>query len=249
MAHGEFVWCNLSSFRPEVTKRFYRKLLGWSYIETAQPDGWPYHVAMAGNLDTASIFEMPKTFQDLRMPSFWMPYISVEDLDTACETAVRLGGTVELGPLAWSGNDQIVLIRDPLGAGFTVHRGDGLMPDPREGWPGHRAWCSLVVSNTDEVAPFYGELFDWQISRNGRDFWVRTRGGKLIADLSTVRDEARGHYQFWGVYFAVPSLERAARALTRLGGEVFYEAQSHDGLYLLAKDPDGAAFFLIEPAG
>lgn len=246
MSHGEFVWCNLSSFRPDTTKRFYRKLLGWSYIETAQPDGWPYHVAMAGDRDAASIFEMPKAFQDLRFPSFWMPYIAVDDLQATCDRAVEFGGTIELGPLGWSETDRIVLIRDPLGAGFTVYQGVGLKPDPREGSPGHRAWCSLVVSNAKQVAPFYRNLFGWQISGTDTTLFVSTQDGKEIADISQVTEDMRGRYQFWGVHFTVHNLDRAARTVDRQGGEVLFREDGTEARFLLATDPDGAAFYLIE---
>ncbi|MEO0465274.1 MAG: VOC family protein [Pseudomonadota bacterium] len=246
MAHGEFVWSNLSSFRPEVTKRFYRKLFGWSYNEMRQPDGWPYHVAKAGDHEAASIFEMPRQFQDMRLASYWMPYIIVDNLDTACETAIKLGGKVELGPLAWNSQNQIVLLRDPLGAGFTIHQGNGFSPDPHEGWPGHRAWCSLVVSDAEEVAPFYRQLFDWDVRRDSTGFSVRTRDGKWVADITSLKDEMRGPFQFWGVYFAVHNVKKAARLAERQGGEILYEETTPSGPITLIGDPDGAAFFLIQ---
>ena len=45
MAHGEFIWCDLSTFRPDVTKPFYSELFGWSYDGLTPSDGTAYDVA------------------------------------------------------------------------------------------------------------------------------------------------------------------------------------------------------------
>lgn len=49
------------------------------------------------------------------LPSFWMPYIEVVDIDAAIERAQQAVGKVEVGPSAFDVNTSIALIRDPLG--------------------------------------------------------------------------------------------------------------------------------------
>ena len=249
MAKGDFVWCDLSSIRVVETKSFYGRLFGWTYDRLTQPDGTAYEVAATPAGEAGAIFEMPETFQTLGLPSFWMPYIAVDSVETACEQASRAGGKVEVGPLAWSGEDRIALIRDPLGAGFTVHQGRGLKPRSAGEAPGQRAWCALYVSDVGAVRDFYETLFDWRISADptlSGGFRVRNARGVAVADILELSDELRGRYQFWGVHFAVSDLPEAIGEIERSGGEIVYRDQSPGLSTVLAKDPDGAAFFIRE---
>ena len=45
MAKGDFVWCDLSTFRVAETKDFYAALFGWTYQRLTQPDGSAYDIA------------------------------------------------------------------------------------------------------------------------------------------------------------------------------------------------------------
>ena len=45
MPHGDFVWCDLSTFHVEDTRAFYERLFGWSYETIAQPDGAAFYLA------------------------------------------------------------------------------------------------------------------------------------------------------------------------------------------------------------
>lgn len=38
MAHGDFVWCDLSAFGLADTQHFYAVLLGWAYQDLTQAD-------------------------------------------------------------------------------------------------------------------------------------------------------------------------------------------------------------------
>ncbi|WP_370232641.1 VOC family protein [Cognatishimia sp.] len=244
MAHGEFIWCDLSTFRPEVTKPFYTKLFDWSYDGLTQPDGSAYDVAATSQGTAAAIFQMPQKFVDIGMPSFWMPYIDVDDIDACCETAKSLGGRVEIGPISWGDSGRIALIRDPLGAGFTVMQ-DGL-PDTSAiaAHKGHAMAFALYVSDAKAVQDFYNALFGWTASALDKDtsFKLTSKTGHHVAELHEMPDEERGKEQFWSIQFATPDLIAAKTKVLTEGGEILFE----DTATLLARDPDGAAFFLTE---
>lgn len=246
-SHGNFVWCDLSSYEPDRAKAFYRKLFGWRYRRTQQPDGAPYFIAYAGKKEVAGIFEMPAKFRDMGLPSFWMPYISVDNLERACETAARHHAKVEIGPVAISETDRVALIRDPLGAGFTVHEGAGLRPPDTAIRKGHAAWRGLYVSDADAVRSFYSDMFGWRIARDGagdQKFRIQNKEGDEIAELVELGEEIRGQYEFWALYFVADNLRKAKRRIVKLGGEIVYEDQSRQPA-ILAKDMSGAAFFVV----
>ena len=97
MPKGDVLWCDLSTFHVEQTKSFYATLFGWSYAAVTQPGGSPYHLASTAAGESAAIFEMPQKFRTIGLPSFWMSYIAVDDIDAAVDEARRLGGKVEVG--------------------------------------------------------------------------------------------------------------------------------------------------------
>jgi len=249
MAKGDLVWCDLSAFRAAEAKDFYTRLFGWTYHRLTQPDGSPYEVASTPAGEASGIFEMPETFRKIGLPSFWMPYIAVDSVEAACEQARRTGGKVEVGPTAFSPDEKIALIRDPLGAGFTVYEGSGLKPRPAGERPGHMVWGALYVSDADAVKGFYEALFDWRISEDPMRpgaIGIRNARGAAVADIQELADEIRGPYQFWGVHFAVSDLRKAKADVEKNGGEIVHEDDGFGRPTVLAKDRDGAAFFVRE---
>lgn len=194
MQHGSFVWADLSSFRPDVTRVFYRDLMGWDF------EGDGYDLAMVGGRPTAAIYEMPAFFQKIRMPSFWMSYIAVDDVARAVEIANDMGGKVEVGPEPFDGGGEFALIRDPLGAGFTVYQGDALAGG--YGGAGGRIGHALIESDAAAVIPFYKALFCWEFTSVGGGSYDLGLRGQTIARFHEIPDPAiRGKEQYWAVLF------------------------------------------------
>jgi len=104
---SKFIWADLSTFDIQSAKRFYNQCFGWEY--QALDDG--YLSCLVQDSPTAGLYTMPEKFQGMGMPSFWMSYVHVDDL----EKIVRLADA---------------LIRDPAGAGFTCYEGED--PGDRE---------------------------------------------------------------------------------------------------------------------
>ena len=55
-----------------------------------------YHICALGKDPCAGIYEMPKFFLEIQMPSFWMTYIAVSNAKAVAKRAAELGGKVEL---------------------------------------------------------------------------------------------------------------------------------------------------------
>ncbi len=251
MPHGDFVWCDLSTFNVDATRAFYERLFGWTYQTMTQPDGAPYHIAYAGQAECAAIFEMPETFQKIGLPSFWMSYIQVDDIERTVAQAREWGGTVEVGPLPFGDGASIALIRDPLGAGFTVWHGDGLSPRAARAAPGQMAWNALTVSDARAVIPFYEALFGWRIDADADAdgcHAVHSADGREISAIQELPDALRGPHQYWAVHFAVADPAEAKRRVVAGGGDILYEEPGRPNAAVLARDPDGAAFYLAPGA-
>lgn len=234
MLHGTFIWADLSTFRRDVTEPFYSAVMGWRF-----DDG----LASTGGLAVAQVYTMPEKFQKIGMPSFWMSYIAVSDINAAIDAACDLGGKVELGPEPFEGG-QIALIRDPLGAGFTVYEGAPLGEVARGS--GSRLGHALFVSDASAVRDFYAQLFGWTFGAGFGGMQSILAHNQRVASLHEVpSEEQRGKEQYWAVLFAHDNLAMAqARALEH-GGQIVSETQLPEGPTTIIADPDGGTFFLV----
>ncbi|MEM7058530.1 MAG: VOC family protein [Pseudomonadota bacterium] len=233
MEAATFTWCDLSTFRPSVTKPFYSTLFGW------RSDGAEdYDYAHVGDHQIAALFVMPQKLRDIGMPSFWMSYASVQDVSATTAKARDLGGKIELEDQTYA------LIRDPLGAGFTVH--DGLRPPARAGH-GTRAGHGYFCSDLSMVEEFYQALFGWQFTKYPAGHTkILTAQGTHVASAQELPDETRGKEQYWTVQFAVTSLPKAIAKAREAGALEVMETNLPEGPAALVFDPDNAAFFLTE---
>jgi len=234
---NEFIWCDLSTFRPDVAAQFYRDVLGWEMDDAS--DG--YRNAFSGGSPVAAIYEMPPFFRKINMPSFWMSYIRVESVVAVVESASKAGGKIELEEDF--GDGKIALIRDSLGAGFTVYEGGMLSGLTGGTHRGSRVGHTLRISSRSAVETFYGTVFGWQMMPEGDGHWsLSNSAGDPMARLVESSDAERGGFEYWEIAFAVDDLRATGRLIEKQGGTVFGETQFDTRKALSVADMDGAAF-------
>ncbi|MEM6784106.1 MAG: VOC family protein [Bacteroidota bacterium] len=241
-----FVWTDLSTFDFAEARRFYAATLGWDYAALADD----YVVGHAGQEPAAGLYPMPERFQQIGMPSFWMSYIRVADIEATVQAAEVHGGRIEVRPQEAPGGGRVALIRDPAGAGFTCYEGDQLATSQqlRHGLP---VWHELHVSSLERVQAFYGHVFGWTLRATAtpdRHEWV-SEDGAVIAGVRVTPNEVKGDKEYWGVYFAVDDLDQATKRIERAGGQVVASERVGEQEARLAYDTQEAAFYVIERAG
>ncbi|KIC31153.1 VOC family protein [Leisingera sp. ANG-M6] len=246
MTIGHFIWTDLSTFDMALARKTYADLFGWSF------DGDDsYDFAQDKTQAAAAVFPMPEFLVKINMPSFWMSYVHVEDLDARVEAARRHeGAIIEIEPQPFDEHSRIALVRDPSGAGFTMVEGSSLTPPEGPPQPGHAVRRFHHLPDIALIADFYKDLFGWTFHKTAEAPWpvydIRHPDGSLVAVAEEVPEEIRGKFRYWMPCFAVGSLEQAAEKLSALGGEVTVELP--DGR-LMGADPQGAAFMFtaLEP--
>lgn len=175
-----------------------------------------------------------------------MSYVEVADADKAVAIARARGGKVEMGPTPFQDGSRIALIRDPLGAGFTIIENAGLPIRSSSPASGGMAWNELYVSDAAAVTAFYEGVFGWRFAETPwampgcRTFRIEAEDGRHVSDLHQVDEAVRGAYEYWAVHFAVPDVADAKARIRSCGGQILFE----DGSGVLVQDPDGAAFFI-----
>ncbi len=236
-----FVWTDLSTFDVERAKNFYTGIFQWGF----DVDASGYQNAFFGESAAAGLYEMPEPFQKIGMPSFWMSYLAVENLEKVKAKAKKLGGKIELEDQNALG--KVLLIRDPAGAGFTCYEGHAPALPHNRIRPSH--WCGseLMVSDIGLVKEFYEELFHWVITPAGSErYAIRTESGETLGAIQVASKEVKGSKEFWAAYFSTDDLDQTFAMVRRHGGKVEGPYPHEKGRQALAYDDQGAAFFLLE---
>ena len=236
---NDFIWCDLSTFDVPRAVDFYRHIFGW----TTHRDG-DYVIAESVGRPAAGLYVMPNVYRQMGLPSFWMSYVRVADLDAKVRTAVDLGAIEEVAPTRYDKDSRYALVRDPSGAGFTLYEGPDLAGRHPEGRAGCMAWNELHVADSSEVAPFYEGVLGWRFNADpavpGR--YLLDAGGTTAASVQEIDPAIKGRYNYWIVYFYVPDLAKTIDRVRDSGGEVNYS----DGQTALVFDDQGAALCITD---
>lgn len=155
---GRVVWHDLMTLDVAKAERFYASLLGWAYhIEYASDFVWkpgeeadyPLLLAHGGLIGAGH-----------DIPSHWLTFVTVEDVDAATARAKRLGATIGREPFDTPGVGRASVIQDPQGAIICTHTPVQDFPLPS----GLFLWDELMTNDVEHAKMFYGELFGWRAS-------------------------------------------------------------------------------------
>jgi uncharacterized protein len=114
LASGMITWFDLTAENAEEVREFYEAVAGWTSKPVSMGDYADYNMHVDGSEDPVAGVCHARGPND-GIPSQWMMYIRVDDLDLRLEACVAHGGGVVHGPLE-SGGGRIAIIRDPAGA-------------------------------------------------------------------------------------------------------------------------------------
>lgn len=114
-----FGWAELNARGIERAKPFYKKLFAWGEKNTEMDGGQPpYTEFMLGNDSIAGGMEM-NPMVPAEVPSYWLVYFTVPDVDKAHEKATQLGAKGLLEPMDFPGG-RFSVLSDPQGAAFGL---------------------------------------------------------------------------------------------------------------------------------
>lgn len=106
--HGAFSWMELHSSNGKTAKSFYTDLLGWNTEDMDMGEA-TYTVIVNGEDKIGGI--PPFEAETAR----WLPYITVDDIDTCTMKAKELGATIISEPTTYPGVGRMATISDPVG--------------------------------------------------------------------------------------------------------------------------------------
>lgn len=121
---GALCWTELATRSAASAKAFYTQLLGWTAVPSKDP-AMPYTEWTLEGTHFGGMMEISDQWgpgwQDI--PSHWMVYFMVRDVDERAARAVALGGRIHVAPRDIPKVGRFAVLADPQGAVFAVFQG------------------------------------------------------------------------------------------------------------------------------
>ena len=118
---------------------------------------------------------------------------------------------------------------------------------------GRHVWSELMTTDTKAAENFYDKVVGWTSEPFGNSSMPYTQfkrsGGAGVAGLME-RPAGMKMPPFWSMYIGVPNLDEAVAKIKSLGGSDMSGVIDVPtvGRMQMLKDPQGAAFYILEPA-
>ena len=117
-APNSFGWAELSSRGMDKAIPFYQQVFGWGVKQSEMSGGEPYSEFQLGGESIAGGMPM-NSMVPAEVPSYWLVYFTVEDVDAAYKKAIDTGGQEMLPPQEFPGG-RFAIVSDPQGAAFGL---------------------------------------------------------------------------------------------------------------------------------
>ena len=215
--------------------------------------GITYRTISSGDNGLGGIIALGPEHQDV--PSHWNTYISVDDVDKACEKAKELGAKIIREPFDIPQTGRTAVIQDPTGAHFLPFSPveSYEMPDPR---PGLIGWNELMSTDIEKANAFYTALVGWNLGSQdmGGDqgtYWLYNRGEDPAAGAVQVTPDMPAPMSYWMHYVGVSDVPGTVEKAEKLGGKVYVQPTKLEDMnvhFAVLAGPDGSTFGILEMA-
>ena len=120
---GSFVWAELNARGLDKAEPFYKQVFGWSEKKSPMGEGLGDYTEFKLNDESilGALEMMPMVPKEV--PSYWLVYFNVDDVDKAHKKVLDLGGKELLGPQDYPGG-RYSIVADPTGAAFGLMKGE-----------------------------------------------------------------------------------------------------------------------------
>ncbi|MHC5009820.1 MAG: VOC family protein [Planctomycetota bacterium] len=239
---GRFVWRDLMTTDVEAATAFYGALFGWRVVPVDMGPMGTYRMLHLGEVGIGGIVPLENA---PGIPSHWISYITVDDVDASCEEIQRLGGAVCVPPTDIPDVGRFAVTNDPQGGFFSPFKGLHDAPEP-EGPPPTGAFCwTQLLASDPSVAAFYEQVFGWgvqQVPLGDAEATFFLRNGMPHASLLPKPPDAAAGPDCWLPYVAVDDPTAAEARAIELGAtrQVGCTEIPGMGTFAVFVDPTGA---------
>jgi uncharacterized protein len=118
---GTLCWVEHGSHEKEKAIPFLEKLFDWN-AKTEKMGEVDYTTFFLGEEMIGGLYEFQPDMKDI--PSHWLPYFTVENIDETIEKTSKLNGKIIMPKMYVKGVGHFSVLQDPQGAVFGVLHGD-----------------------------------------------------------------------------------------------------------------------------
>lgn len=248
---GTFCWSELCTHDWQQGKQFYCDLFDWGFDDQPIGPDTYYTMLQKEGVDIAAMYQMEPNRRDLDVPSHWLSYIAVANVDECVVRAQALGAQLLHGPHSVGDAGRMALLVEPDGAVFALWQGMAHPGARKLQEPGTVCWSELASKNSAKSQAFYCQLFDWQIEvvpMENMTYVMFKQGDDNVAGMLEMTEEWRDIPAHWMTYFAVENCDESAAKAQKLGAVICVPPTdvADVGRFSVITDPQGAAFSIIE---
>lgn len=238
---GKFEWRELMTHDAEGSKRFYSEVFGWTIKE---PKEMPNYQEF--NTSTRAVAGMLVMGPEMKeVPTCWIQYVTVPDVDAAAQTAKNLGANIVAGPQDIPNVGRFATVIDPQGAAFSLFKFSVDVPEPpAQPSVGEFCWEQLNATDLQAARDFYTKVVGWAVS----EFQGMTTFKAGDASVASIMQAPPGVPSHWLTYVVVDSLSSARERVKKAGGTVLVEQIPVPtvGTFAVIQDPQGAVICMFE---
>ncbi|RZF89619.1 VOC family protein [Pseudoalteromonas sp. S4488] len=247
---GTFCWAELCAKDWQAAKQFYTQLFDWGFDDQPIGEDMYYTMLQKQGDDIAAMYQLPESMSE--MPTHWLLYIAVDNVDQSTELAKSLGATVLAGPHDVMTAGRMVMLQEPGGATFALWQAGEHIGAKRVQELNLPYWFELVSKDMQKSRDFYCQLFGWQFEvkpMEGMDYTLFTIDEQPIAGMLEMTNEWPDDIPpHWMPYFAVADCDQAVAKATQLNGAICVPATDIPdvGRFSVITDPQGAVFSILK---
>ena len=247
--HGEFCWHEVNTRDPAGTVAFYRSLLSAETATMPMPHGDYTMLSVDGH----TLFGvMPLDgIAPPHVPTHWLGYVAVDDVDASTARAAGLGAKV-LVPVMEIPIGRWSLIEHAAGGVAALFQAAPGRTDGTNSFgPGAVGWNQLATPDPAGAVAFWEQLLGWDAALppdGGADGARRMQAhGRPAAGILRASQDAP--YPMWLPFLLVDRLTDALQRAKALGASIRTEPLPVPGIGTAAviADPQGAIVALGEP--
>jgi predicted enzyme related to lactoylglutathione lyase len=247
---GSFSWIELATTDQNAAKAFYSGLFGWQSADFPMGPDQVYTIFQIEGRDAAAGYTIDGPMKEQGVPPHWGLYVATESADASAEKVIAAGGKVLAGAFDVYDFGRMAVFQDPTGASVAVWQAGKNTGTGIAGVPGTLCWADLNTPDQAAAAAFYGAVFGWEATA-GQDTsgYLHIKNGEHfiggIPPAHQINPKAPPH---WMAYFLVADCDASVAKAKELGGTVFMEPLTMEGVgrFAVVADPQGAAFSLFQ---
>lgn len=238
---NSFCWFELNTREVEGVKKFYNKVFGWTTSPSQNPQMKYEHWHDKSGAMFGGIMDMNDPMWG-EIPSHWMTYVLVEDIDKKAAKVTELGGNVCVPPTDIPNVGRFCVINDPAGPTLSMIQ----IPDAQPG-PQVMAWNECMTPDGGKSRAFYEKLFGW----NTEDMPMGEHGNYVILKngecgiggiMEMKGPQFEGVPPHWLNYINTTQVDVDAKKVEEAGGKLVVppmDIPNNIGRFCVFADPGG----------